>query len=126
MSTLKQQISSFLYLRASILRAVAYGDLSGAEIMAIAQINPGSLTLRRQNPDLWTIDELGRLSVALRHEATTLKAIRQLASLLMLLPDSKQRQVLQRAQLTRRKLLVRQTNYNYWKVWELQRIAEAL
>ncbi|WP_019991127.1 hypothetical protein [Rudanella lutea] len=126
MSTLKQQISSFLYLRASILRAIAYGDLSGAEIMAIAQINPGSLTLRRQNPDLWTIDELGRLSVALGHEATTLKAIRQLASLLMLLPDSKQRQVLQRAQLTRRKLLVRQTNYNYWKVWELQRIAEAL
>ncbi|WP_044129363.1 hypothetical protein [Rudanella lutea] len=126
MSLLKQQVRSYLSLRGSILRAIAYGDVTAADVLRITQINPNSYQLRRQNPDLWTVDEVSLLATALGHETNTLKPIRQLTMLLQLLPDSKQREVYQRAQLTRRKLLVRHANCNNWKVWELQQITDVL
>ncbi|KAB7733324.1 hypothetical protein F5984_03635 [Rudanella paleaurantiibacter] len=113
-------------MRGSIIRAIAYGDVAAADVLRITQINPNSYQLRRQNPDLWTIDEISQLATALGHETNTLKPIRQLTLLLQLLPNSKQKEVHQRAQLTRRKLLVRQANCNNWKVWELQQIADVL
>lgn len=126
MSSLKQQIRSYLNLRQSILHRIVHGDLTTHEILSITQLARNSYQLRRRNSDLWTLDEIGALALALGYEAAMLKTIRQLTTLLSLLPPSQQQLVYRQAQLNSGKLRIRQVDYNYLKTSELSQIVEAL
>lgn len=126
MRSLASRIRSYLNLRESLIRKLAASRLSKQNIMVVANLTDAMYHRRRLDPSKWTIDEIDRLSHFFGYDTSLFKSMQLLAFHLSFLTPLEQAQVFKQIRINRKKLAVRQADYNNWQLVELESLAKTL
>ncbi|KAB7727383.1 hypothetical protein F5984_22430 [Rudanella paleaurantiibacter] len=118
-----QLIQSYLTLRARVLSSLQDKSLNKKELIQTVALSPVQYANRKEKVSNWTIDETISLAERLGLGSKAASDIKRLSSLLQFLPEQTSRGLLRQAGLDRKKMVLRQRNYNLWKADELHRLA---